>query len=181
ATPAAAPAGGSSAAYPSTAAPDYDEDRGDYVGISLDPSVSGRLQAFDDAIHKMLWPAERKHHSIWKTRRVLTEEGTTDGWTDLNVYTTSLPERLPMFLGDGSTPRTLRTVLGLDQLISDGRIQLGPIPRGTPVNLLANINIDRNDSRFSIIKLLRLVNDAKHKLKELRADAKDDARRVEIL
>ena len=40
---------------------------GKYTG---DPSVGGRLAAFDDAVQKLLWPAKRlDKDSIWRTSR----------------------------------------------------------------------------------------------------------------
>jgi len=105
--------------------------------------------------------------SFWRTRPVETGEEKTDGTTWLNVYTSALPPRLQMFVGDVIIAWTLRTVLGVGSLVSDGRVQLGPILVGTSVNLLANINVDRNDPRFSIVKLLRLLNRAEVRLKEI--------------
>jgi hypothetical protein len=139
-----------------------------YAGatISLDPSVAGRMRAFDDAIRKLLWP-EKRDRIVRRTRPVETGEGKTDGTTFLNVYTSSFPARLQMFVGEGFLARTLRSALGVGSLVTDGMVQIGPVPVGTPVNLLANINVDRNDPRFSIRRLLSLVNGIKNRLKTI--------------
>jgi len=141
--------------------------------ISLDPSVEGRMQAFDDAIRKLLYlkPRENKIRRTEKVQMPGDSYGpgeTYDGTTYLTVYVSALPERLQRYFGDGFLARTLRSVLGVSDLVSDGQIQLGPIPRGTPVNLLANINLDLHDPRFSILQLLRLLNETKKALRDIR-------------
>ena len=77
-----------------------------------DPSVEGRLAAFDDAIRKMLWPAKRM-------------EGSS--------YNEATPERLQQ--DHGLIWRTTEVTY-----LSFGDTHIGPIPKGTPVSLLANLN-----------------------------------------
>jgi hypothetical protein len=137
------------------------------VGIfTNDPSVAGRMRAFDDAVQKLLWPA-RRTHTVRRTREVDTEEGKYDGTSALNVYTSALPSSLQLFVGDSLIARSIRTVVGAGALVSDGRVALGPIPAGTPVNLLANINVDKNDPRFSIRQLLSLLDGVKRRLQQI--------------
>jgi mono/diheme cytochrome c family protein len=82
-----------------------------------DPSVKGRLEAFQDAIEKLLWPEKRlDRDSIWRTSAECQIE---------------LPGAL--------IPEEIRKLLGT-AIDSDGVFRLGPIPKGTPINLLANIN-----------------------------------------
>jgi len=83
------------------------------VGIFTgDPSVAGRMRAFDDAIEKLLWPEKRLgKESIWRT----TQESYL---------------RIP----EAFVPVALRP------LVRDGYLSLGPIPKGMPINLLANID-----------------------------------------
>jgi hypothetical protein len=77
-----------------------------------DPSVSGRMRAFDDAIVKLLWPEKRLGTaSIWRTTRE----------TYLKIPASYVPELL-------------------SPLIKDGFLGIGPIPEGLPINLLANID-----------------------------------------
>ena len=132
-----------------------------------DPSVAGRMKAFDDAIRKMLWP-ETRERTIRRTRPITNYSGEKyDGTTYLTVYTSTLPPRLRVFFGEGRLASMLRGLVGAGSLVSDGRVQIGPIPAGTPINLLANINVDRNDPRFSIWRLLRLLDNTKDRLKEI--------------
>ena len=132
-----------------------------------DPSVAGRMRAFDDAIRKLLWP-ETRSHTTRRTRAVDNYSGEKyDGTSWLTVQTSTLPQRLRVFFGDGTLASMIRTLSGAGSLVSDGRIQIGPIPAGTPINLLANINVDRHDPRFSIWRLLRLLDNTKDRLKQV--------------
>jgi len=82
-----------------------------------DPSVKGRVEAFQDAIEKLLWPEKRLNRdSIWRTSAECQIE---------------LPGAL--------IPEAIRELLGTT-IDSDGVFRLGPIPKGTPINLLANID-----------------------------------------
>jgi len=82
-----------------------------------DPSTKGRVEAFQDAITKLLWPNKRfGRASIWRTSRESVLE---------------IPAKL--------LPETLRDMLA-SEIDSDDVLRLGPIPVGTPINLLANIN-----------------------------------------
>jgi hypothetical protein len=83
-----------------------------------DPSVKGRLDAFEDAATKLLWP-EKREKTIWRTKRK----------SYLQIAKPVLPDLLQP-LAD-ATDDLGRPVL-----------KLGPIPAGTPVNLLANIDPD---------------------------------------
>ena len=84
-----------------------------------DPSVAGRMEAFNDAVEKLLWPEKRLGKaSIWRTSKVC----------DLQIQAAALPENLG---------RLLKPYLD-----SDGYFRLGPIPEGTPINLIANIDPD---------------------------------------
>ena len=116
--------------------------------FSGDPSVPGRMAAFQDGIEKMLWPEKRLGvGSIYRT--------TVESW---------------LVLSKSYLPPALFAVLKLNGLLTpDGQaVRLGPIPRGTPVNLLANIALlseksDIADQTEHIKKLLAVLiklNDA---------------------
>lgn len=84
-----------------------------------DPSVEGRMEAFNDAVQKLLWPEKRLgRDSIWRTSRECF----------LQIQIAVLPE-------------PLQTMLRPHAEI-DGTFRLGPIPEGTPINLLGNLNPD---------------------------------------
>jgi cytochrome c5 len=80
-----------------------------------DPSVAGRLEAYNDAAEKLLWPEKRLGKaSIWRTQNEC----------DLHLRKEFVPKPLRAFAD------------------KDGWLKIGPIPKGTPVNLLANLEPD---------------------------------------
>jgi hypothetical protein len=93
-----------------------------------DPSVAGRLRAFDDAIEKLLWP-ERRHGT-----------GSISTTTDRSFI------RIP----ESFVPDLLKP------LCRKGVLEIGPIPKGTPINLLANIE----PSLGNLLRLIPAVNAA---------------------
>jgi cytochrome c5 len=98
-----------------------------------DPSVAGRLDAFNDAIEKLLWPEKRLgKDSIWRTQNDCT----------LHLRKEFVPWKKLQQLAD-----------------KDGYINLGMIPKGTPVNLVGNLEPDfgKADLVFKIAqKLIKL-------------------------
>ena len=94
------------------------------------PSVEARLSVFQDAITQMLWPDKREKDAVLG--------GKVPGIIDRTTAPSFL--RIPA----GYLPGYIRSsldVLGLiaPNLFDDGGIQIGPIPAGTPVDLLANL------------------------------------------
>ncbi|HVF71355.1 MAG TPA: hypothetical protein VM940_07080 [Chthoniobacterales bacterium] len=82
-----------------------------------DPSVKGRVEAFEDAMEKILWPEKRlDRDSIWRT----TAE------SQIELPAENIPARIREMLSA--------------EIGTDGVFRLGPIPKGTPINLLANID-----------------------------------------
>ena len=80
-----------------------------------DPSVAGRMEAFNDAVEKLLWPEKRPNKaSIWRTQNECS-----------------------LHLRKEFVPKPLRALAD-----SQGYINIGPIPKGTPVNLIANLEPD---------------------------------------
>ena len=96
-----------------TSAPFFNNNAlGEFTG---DPSVEGRIKAFNDAVQKLLWPEKRLgKNSIWRTQ---------------NECALSLRKEF--------VPLALRPLAD-----ADGWIRIGPIPKGTPINLLANLEPD---------------------------------------
>jgi hypothetical protein len=103
--------------------------------------VKGRVEAFQDAIEKLLWPEKRLNHdSIWRT----------SGESYIEVPGAVIPEDIRKLLG-----------IAVD---SDGLFRLGPIPKGTPINLLANI-----DPQADPAELVALG----HKIREVLQEVRD--------
>ena len=140
-----------------------------------DPSVEGRMRAFEDGIGKMLWPERRETDSELGDK----VPGVIDRVTEQSYLV--IPRGFqPDFLVKLFEPFR-------DELPwlfnADGDIELGPIPKGTPVGLLANLNIrlDQADLLERIehdFKLARLIIKIKRDLKDLPEDVSDQQARA---
>ncbi|MCF8476224.1 MAG: hypothetical protein K9G60_04290 [Pseudolabrys sp.] len=147
------------------------------VGIfNGDPSVKGRLAAFDDGIEKMLWPEKRDTDPVLGKQipgpsKILR----TTARSYLKVPAGYLPGDLSNIAGFwGSWLHYLAPWLFTDL----GDVQIGPIPKGTPVNLLANLNplsesTSLKDRAAHTKQLVELVFKLKNDLKSLPPDATD--------
>jgi hypothetical protein len=103
--------------------------------FSPDPSVASRMTVFDASIRQMLWPQTRKGNVMFKTG----SGGMLPGQVDVTSQVTyiRLPNGyLPKIVADG-----LNRFAGT-HFITDKGLQIGPIPAGTPVNLISNIDLD---------------------------------------
>lgn len=105
-----------------------------------DPSVTGRMEAFDDAVQKLLWPEKRLgKDSIWRTAQEC----------QLTIHADYLPDLLKKALAGHIDP--------------DGYFRIGNIPAGTPINLLANVN-----PNMSFEELASLLLNLKRALLEIK-------------
>ncbi len=177
-----------------------------------DPSLDGRLIAFDDAIRKLLWPERRldsssyndataarlreDHGLIWRTTedsyltlpaaylpRVLGSQSallaTLQRWLPalsgieksyrpvptavlllialvLLVFASNVMVRAIGYVAIGAAVAVGLLVYLLNGALLD--IHIGPIPKGTPVNLLANVNPDA--SAEDVAKVFKVTRDA---------------------
>jgi hypothetical protein len=133
-----------------------------------DPSVAGRMDSFQDSIEKMLWPEKRERDSVLGDK----VPGVIDRTTELS-YIRIKPGYLPDFL-KGWSEWLLPSVFG------DNGFELGPIPRGTPVGLLANLMVRPEGlGGWARVKhdreLLALALDIKRKLGDLGPPPKSEA------
>lgn len=131
-----------------------------------DPSVAGRMQSFDASIHQMLWPERRKHDSVLGDKGVFLIDRTT-----VNSYLIVPGGFLPMGLKDQISPlhRWFPWIFG------DGEIKIGPIPQGTPVNLISNTELYKDDATLAenlprYVQLLELIKETTRDLKALPKD-----------
>jgi hypothetical protein len=94
------------------------------------PSVEARLAVFQDSITQMLWPEKRAKDSVLgdKVPGVINR-------TTAPSYLRIPAGYLPGFI------RASLDVLGMvaPSIFDDGGIEIGPIPTGTPTDLLANM------------------------------------------
>ena len=115
-----------------------------------DPSVAGRMRSFDASIEQMLWPEKRERD----TALGIKVPGVIDRTTERSVVT------IPV----GYVPEPLRPLQGalhrlLPWLVKErGDVVLGPIPKGTPVGLIANLRLrsESNDPAEQVAYLKRL-------------------------
>jgi hypothetical protein len=111
-----------------------------------DPSVAGRLEAFNDAIQKLLWPEKRLGtNSIWRTSREC----------NLQIQLAVIPEPLRAGLKPFAD--------------SDGYFRIGPIPEGTPINLLGNIDPEADPA--NLVALCLKINKVLLEIKVKNLDA----------
>ena len=122
-----------------------------------DPSVAGRMEAFNDAVEKLLWP-EKRANSIFRTSQ------------ECNVQIQAAV--LPKFLRDG-----LKVAGKIDP---DGYFRLGPIPEGTPVGLLANLDGEADPADLLALCVKLKVSLLKIKLHNLDAAAAKELLRTEV-
>ena len=143
------------------------------------PSVKDRMQSFDGSIEQMLWPEKRKGNINYKT----ASGKTLPGWID-RTYDTSY-----LRVAKGYLPNFLQKIQPLLGVLSHGSffneegIELGPIPKGTPVNLLSNIDLDKREGVFANLnhkrQIAELLIRIKRDLKALPQNATDEqARKV---
>ena len=99
------------------------------------------MRVFNASIEQMLWPERRPKDPIFAN-----ENGPGVGVIDRTTADSVI------WVPRGYIPDGLRRLLGLGQrvfpfLFENGEVRIGPIPKGTPVNLLANIDLLGADGR----------------------------------
>ncbi|MEJ8849818.1 hypothetical protein [Variovorax rhizosphaerae] len=97
------------------------------------PSVAARMKVFDASIEQMLWPEKRERDPVLGNK--------VDGLIDRTT------ERSSLSIPAAFVPESLRPLQSwphrwLPWLVpGEGEVNLGPIPKGTPINLLANLRL----------------------------------------
>ena len=118
------------------------------------------MGSFHDSIEQMLWPEKRD-----KDRSLGRQGAGRDRPHDHHGAICEFPKAfLPDFLQDvvELEEQILPDVRVLPPIFKDSGIEIGPIPKGTPVNLLTNLNMLPDDAGFierfthkrKIVKLL---------------------------
>jgi hypothetical protein len=114
--------------------------------FNWNPSVEARIDSFNDSIAMMLWPEKRDRDPILGDK--------VPGYIYRTTATSYI--RVPI----GYLPGGLSKLLSWDDwlhgffpwLFSEGMIRIGPIPKGTPVSLLTNIDLETD--KLDLVKLL---------------------------
>jgi cytochrome c5 len=127
-----------------------------------DPSLAGRMAAFDDGIAKLLWPEKRADDDCEETWGLPfcgpVYRTTQESWLIINKA----------FL-----PGLLQPLLDKNEL------RIGPIPRGTPVGLLANLNLEVDPK--DVPGLLGLLGKVRRDLLEIKLRHLDERQSAELL
>lgn len=124
-----------------------------------DPSVAGRMEAFNDAATKLLWPEKR--------------DGTN------SIFRTS--QECKLQIQAAVLPKLLRDGLKLaGQIDDDGYFRIGTIPEGTPISLLANVDGDADVKDLVDLCLKVKGALAKIKIQNLDAAATKELMRAEV-
>jgi hypothetical protein len=144
-----------------------------------DPSVEGRLRSFDASIRQMLWPDTRRKDPIigdkvpgpsWIQRTTTTSY--------IKVPAGYLPPVGINAMDWGPWLKHLAHAALPSVFTEDGDLQIGPIPKGTPINLIANIQLlaesqQLDDKVAHLKKLVPVLIRLKKALKSLPENATD--------
>jgi hypothetical protein len=139
------------------------------------PSVKARMGSFNDSIEKMLWPEKREKDSLLGDKVPgLIDRTSRQSW----IYIPSgyLPDPVQETVGFVQRwfPGLLTPGGGLSWLFGDAGVEIGPIPTGTPINLISNLNLESDKTKLAAL-LLKMKRD----LKALPKGASDEeARKV---
>jgi hypothetical protein len=144
--------------------------------FNWNPSVESRLDSFNKSIEQMLWPEKRAKDPYIGDRipgpsLILR----TTARSYLKVPAGYLPGELIPFMEWGAWLNRLLPWAFNDE----GDLRVGPIPKGTPVNLLANIELLSESANLEERaehkkKLIEVVFKLKKELKSLPQDATDE-------
>jgi hypothetical protein len=135
-----------------------------------EPSVDGRMNAFEDAIDQMLWPEHRDRDELFERLRIsgagvgIIQRTDRDSW--IRVKEGFVPDELRPLVGIGR--RLFPMLFGRGEKYA---IEIGPIPKGTPVSLFSSMDFTGADlppdqAREQRKKLLRLLVQIKRTLKD---------------
>ena len=128
------------------------------------------MKSFQASIEQMLWPEKREHDAFLGNKIPGTIDRTTQT-SYLRVSAGYLPDALVGLIGPAH--RLFPAVFGKEG------IEIGPIPAGTPVDLLANLDLlsDNTTAAERVEhdkKVLDLLLRIKHDLKQLPPNATDE-------
>jgi len=142
-----------------------------------DPSVAARMRVFNASIEQLLWPEKRDKDKLLGDAGVGVIDRTT--------------QRSSITIPADYLPGPLRPVAGLlnrwlpRYFDPSGDLNIGPIPAGVPVNLLANIqplaeSTDPVEIASHTDKLWKLLDALRHDLGALPANETDEQLRAKF-
>ncbi|MDD2660993.1 MAG: hypothetical protein PHY54_15160 [Methylococcales bacterium] len=111
-------------------------------------SVEDRMKSFDDSIEQLLWPERRQGERLYTTRSGKPVPGHID-LTTASSYLKVPKGFLPDFLQKEPLYGVLTNVA--PWAVAESGIEIGPIPKGTPVNLVSNIDLEQRGKVFDVL------------------------------
>ena len=145
--------------------------------FDTNPSVEARVKVFDASIEQMLWPEKRERDAVLGNK----VPGTIDRTTERSNVTIPIG-----FVPDAMRPLQSMLHRWLPWLVgSGGDVVLGPIPKGVPVNLLANLKLraesdDLSDKTAHLKDIGAFLIKLKADLATAPAGASDEALRAKF-
>lgn len=127
------------------------------------PSVAARMESFNDSIVQMLWPEKREKDELLSDK-IPGKIDRTDRPSFLVVPAGYLPDLLKEL--QPLNQRLFPSIFGNEGIV------IGPIPKGTPIDLLANIDLlgesmgitDKLAHQKKVVDLLLKMQQDLHKL-----------------
>jgi len=132
-------------------------------------SVPDRMASFNDGITKLLWPEKRDGNMTVVTLSGKTHPGLID----------RTPEQTFLIASPGFLPKDFARLSGVlhwlvPNIVSGGEVKIGPIPTGTPINLISNIDLAKKG------EVLDLLLHIKHDLDALPEHPTDEQARKQF-
>jgi hypothetical protein len=136
-------------------------------------SVEARMASFNDSIQQMLWPEKRQKDSLLRDKVPgYIQRTTSDSYLKISYG------YLPGFFNG------LMDLLSrwLPSVFSNNGLEVGPIPKGTPVGLLANLplvseNAGLKERGEHVVEVIRVLKKAAKDLKALPENATEEQKR----
>jgi len=143
------------------------------------PGVEPRLASFQNSIEQMLWPERRDHDQEIGDKMPHSKANGMQLPSAMARITTTCFLRVPR----GYLPDVVQNLIGplealFPFLLHNGEVEIGPVPSGTPVNLIANIDLlgDGLSGEAKIkhdVDVAKLLLDIKNALKAVPTSAPD--------
>lgn len=137
-----------------------------------EPSVEARMASFNDSIQKLLWPEKREKDPILGAK-VPGFIYRTTARSYVQVPVGYLPSGFGKLLDWGDWLHQFFPWLPLPFSYTEGVVKIGPIPKGTPVNLLTNLDLEANK-----VELVKLLLKMKAALKKVEGASDEEAAKV---
>jgi hypothetical protein len=130
------------------------------------PAVAARMQVFQASIEQMLWPERRRKDTLFTSLNI---DGPGVGWIQRTTAESYI--KVPA----GYVPDQLRGLLGTGErlfpfLFRNGNVEIGPIPKDTPVSLVTSLDLTGADlpeaqRKEQLKKLAGLLGQVQRELK----------------